>query len=910
MNPRNDPELNELLETPEMREAAHVLAELGESEPPNGDFNRMLRRRWQAEITPARSLRLPRWFIPVAIAAALLVGFLGPWGIGLRGGGGAVAWAQVVQAMNKVQHFHMTAFIDDPRAADESKRQLRIDLFYQQPDKWRGHGLGNVQFISGADVKTWNIEQNRFLADNERRVDLAPSNLAGNFKQNGLLSGILSSLFKGQVPAGEPVKSDEVAESAGIAVFDFAHAATRCWARIWVLRDSQLPLRMHVHFPESDQFALVTFDYSDPQPAGFFDPDAFEQGARAMRSRTPNVIYNVGSAPVSGLKPRGASQINQVQGGYRAPTLSRITANDLGDVMIITDNPQNRSPNGSRPAVDEYRRVKDNWGNLYLMIPRSGGVVEDADRRHYFVPIPPFKKQEGQRILTLEYWVQDSVYVSQELAKPFHVESIEVPPARAAGEEWDPAFEVRKQSKIHQHYEMQGTLAEQLVELDRMLTLDPNSMQANSWKVRLYRKYGREEAAWEVFESKLRDQLIGPSILENGEPTLLSQYLLRLIATGRLEEHRQITAKIREVIDSAVNSTDPRIKMQAQSLLRQDHNWLLIAMDVPAWMQSFKDGPRVVRTANTEDGLIVMELEIPEPPKMWMSNGSSGDIPRGWFWEFGSQGKWPLYRVADPKNRRLLVAYEKQQGGIKLQGVANLALDNYGSAMRRNDVNLQWNLTIAPPTERVGKAMEYLTQQARGRRVETFTTPAPKNASQPAIEWIQEASTLQSEGKLQEAVAMFERVLKAADDQWPDDARSPQNDPMTMVTYRRLARTSLVECLARLGRYDEAHEAAEPLREGLPAPIDPADFKQWQLVSDWVTARLHIARALVAASQWDQARLELATIASLRVPLSQVPDDYINIRRGAGTSTWNARFQYRELWRSYDAVWWDVKEKG
>lgn len=61
-------------------------------------------------------------------------------------------------------------------------------------------------------------------------------------------------------------------------VFEASHKSTPERLSIWALRASRLPVRLRFTDPRNDECADFLFDYSQDQPVGFFDPNAFTDG--------------------------------------------------------------------------------------------------------------------------------------------------------------------------------------------------------------------------------------------------------------------------------------------------------------------------------------------------------------------------------------------------------------------------------------------------------------------------------------------------------------------------------------------------------------------------------------------------------------------------------------------------------
>ncbi len=265
----------------------------------------------------------------IGVAALVLLGiFLGGVMFSNRANplGGSIAWADVVRAVKKVDHVHISAFVQEPHNAAAPK-MYRLDLYYQQPGQWRGQGLDYVQFASagGKGARIYSVKDAKWISPEQSPIHLIPEDLVRDMGDKGLLDVVLEKVFDGKPPAGEPVKNDELA-TAGIEVFDYAYDPSAMWARIWVVKDSPMPIRMKVYHPEFNDYMLVEFDYSEPEGPGFFDAVAFEKVLATNPATTDaDAIYGIGSAPMAspirlllGSKPQNASQINAASGGYHA----------------------------------------------------------------------------------------------------------------------------------------------------------------------------------------------------------------------------------------------------------------------------------------------------------------------------------------------------------------------------------------------------------------------------------------------------------------------------------------------------------------------------------------------------------------------------------------------------------------
>lgn len=257
----------------------------------SGDFNDRLRRRVRTEVvTPAIAPRRRRFWLlaplPLAAAASILLVF-GLFDAFWPGGDRsqvALAWSDVVRAVNQVHFFHVTVYQDHP---DKSER---LDFFYRHPNTWRFQGLGRVTFItpSGAgsyDVAkhawTFRCEKLDMRLDKNRppRESSDMETFAKIMDKGNMLDAVLAAIpiFDGKPPAAEPVKSEQAIAGQGMEVFDYARDANEQWVRIWVLKQSRLPIQMVVYQPDHNESMLVVFDYTTAQPENFFDLEKFDK---------------------------------------------------------------------------------------------------------------------------------------------------------------------------------------------------------------------------------------------------------------------------------------------------------------------------------------------------------------------------------------------------------------------------------------------------------------------------------------------------------------------------------------------------------------------------------------------------------------------------------------------------------
>ncbi len=612
-------------------------------------FNDALRARLvataPAQVEPAQRQRPLFPARLLALAASLLLGiFLGTQFLSTRSiSATSVAWGDVVQAMNAVDHFHILCYTEDPRAVSADRRFYRIDLYHQAPDLWRAQGFNTIAFNTPAGTTT--ISPDKHAAPDDH-LNLIPSQFVQSTKDRGLLDGILAMIFQGNPPAGQPVKADTVSAGQGIEVFDYAKAPTAQWARIWVLKDSRLPLRIHLYSPESDSFMSVEFDYSDPQPAEFFDPDFFRKQLAEKHITTARQAFGIGMHPLVGAapKPRNSAEINEALGGFHAPTLRRALARPDGDIALITSIPNNRRPNGGEVFDQRFDDLSDSWGNRYIPIGRTSGTSPDGDERWYFTPAAPFKTAATPRRLTFSYTLKD--YESGQIGPTEHVlatTTIDLDPATPAqNEDWDDRYlNLSKPAMIRNFIRSTATLADQLAAIDAALAKNPNDTGAILWKVDLLRAHQREDAAWSLFAPYLKTHFptTFEQLLDNNLYSHIGQYMVYLAHHDRFAEFDALAAALEPLHQAALSTKDPQMKNSAEFVFGSRYHSLLAGvLEFHNWRQLLRDHPPTVTSIlATTDGAFIVQLRVPLQPDAWQeyghSSGGNWDIAYGWFWD-------------------------------------------------------------------------------------------------------------------------------------------------------------------------------------------------------------------------------------------------------------------------------------
>lgn len=859
----------------ELKEALDAVRRL-EGVAPSSDFNEKLRRKLEGEHLPAARDR--RWIhrlaVPASIAATLLVGiFLGTI---LRGGrldptGGKIAWADVIRAMNQVPYFRAVV-LEETR--DEA---FWLEYHFRRPDLWRAHGMDRVQFYARGKVRTFDAKEKRFIEDlGNERGPLPPVEVLDEVTRGDLLDGILRALFRDEVPAGEPVPSSVEAQGGDIEVFDHAKDPRAGWLRIWVLKASRLPLRLELSEPERDVRTLVVFDYSDPQAEEFFDPEKFGAEAKDKHFRSPRQYYRIGQRPV-GQKPRGPEQIHEMQ-GYRFPRPLEVETNEDGDILIVSEDPRNRSPSGS-PVGGEYcEELHDNWGNLYLRYYEHRVASEGKLRQHYMV-LPPKREGQGTQILTLRYTVWDyegGIGYDRVVGE----EKIEVPRAAPKGtpgplSDESARTQFWKQQAVLQYFVRSDLTHGRMDFIDRELAKEPDSAYLLLAKCRLLELLGDEEEAASIHD-RLADEGLARPFGKSETDIALADRLRAMLRAGNLEEFWRTVEKVEAAGDALIRNDEKRGRAAIDSSPLEP---FLKARQGFEEMKKLPV-PQVERIASSEDGHLSMVISLPETGKKsrfggssWMSAGSPAPKP---------ETAWTIDGCRS-EGRRLF---------LKLRGRGDrleLVFDPLVTVNERMlwELRLPWTLAVdvPAPSLKTREDLDALFPQL-------MNPPTP-----PIYQDIFKAHELFRSGRHEAALDAYRKILERPEDDWP---RPPDPNASARSQILLAIRLNAAQCLVKLDRLDEARGKIGEI-EGWVRSVEIP-----HALDEVFHARLAIPERLLERGLPQEARKELEGIAR-SMPDFRTLDNLHRLRKVSHGVAWvQARKEAAAPWRHFDAVEWKL----
>lgn len=824
----------------------------------------------------------------------------------------ALAWDDVVEAMGHIRHFHVVAFNEDPRRADESRRLFKIELHYRAPDQWRGEGLGHVQFVHGDEVRLYSAEKRAFVDPAEARVRLIPPDFTSRLRDSDLLSAILASLFDGHPPEGRPVQSDVAAEAEGVEVFDYARDPTRQWARIWVLRQSRLPMRIKLFYPRSRDFMLVTFDYSDPQPASYFDPEHFARVVTERRLKKEYEILHAGAQPVGGM-PTDPGHVHEMQGDYKAAQVVSTAGNADGLIMIESAVPGNVAARGTYIIHEGYETPTDNWGNVYRS---TGGYTPcGGNRRRYYAPMPEFKHGEGQRVVTLRYAIYVQVpavgksYSHDLIYRVLKVEHVPVgldtaghAPEQEQVKYWsDEAITGARMGYLKDS----APAVVQWRHVEKQLAERPDDMGLLKWAYDLLNRHGRETKARELLEKK-----IAPAFLEDP----VTHYMVGWPVSAYLREQARcngaatllpIAERLRKVWEEAQQNEDERHPTNARVLFYGVNSYFGWLLALPEKLPEFEAGakPEPTDVVRGRDGRVVVRVRLPETP-----------ADRGKTHPFNI---WPPPKLPTDRWRSVAsrsdgdahsYAWLLEPAGEATPAALTLEFLPYvvgRSGSGTYELQTPWTMTVPVPAGPTVDSAEAWWTEHLGE----LKTPEEQNKGQ----LVRDAWAAFEVGRYEEAAALFRQCLESPKD--------PQTNSDLDEYFRRTYRGKLLECRIRLGEMRVALDEVTAEEAALP-PLDPtmedagALRKLLERRHGLRHIRLSAVRYLMERGRLDEASEVMERIAEGRPDPMRFHNHHMTVHKYhpetgevIGGSSFTPRSLVENLWREFDTVAWDLSEQ-
>ncbi len=829
-----------------------------------------------------------------------------------------VAWAEVMQAMNRVSEVHMTLVIQrrDLSTPTEPGKVMYGDIYYQAPGKWRGT-IGNiVQIHNGREMTTFNTKaRKKITPGDEGYLKAVPKALVDGVVENDLLTGVMKVVFDGAMPKAQPVNITGAGSDTGIEVFDYSHDAKEKWARVWVLKQSRLPIQIKVYEVRNNEFMLFSFDYADKQRAEFFDARAFE---RAMPTAwNVDELNRLGVAKIDG-KPVAPEQVRATQADLKPAIAASGFGTPEGEIGINTNDPGNKKRMGGALWMEGFVNVKDNWGNRYV---QTGNQPAGGGMKWFFAPVSGFKKGEGERVVTLSHRVRGTVRTADPSRAQVEFDILlwtgEVPvgfgtaESDARGGFWSG---VEKERAIDGEIWHRGTLLEQWRRVQTRRKQEPgNEAQFLGWAYKVLKEAKRDGEADALMKERMLPLFETDVSAHVGFGHDVSEYLARRFeeegigavqgTIDRLNEQRE-KFKALPWQTRAMSESQPS---SIVSMLERGDGMLRWLMELPEGAKGIDKAarPRVVQVLMDDAGRRIVQIQLgrlttmPEAGPVGMAN--DWVEPNG----LDARGLWRRMGIDDAT------------------GTLTIELEPVGEAMKSYTVFLR---ARAAQTKRmtwvVRRKLECEIDLSSPIRIESVdawwaanvpVVVARKMAS-PIAGFKREAQEALDGGEYAKAARLAKEALAVPASQWEkSQAKAFERDLMlsNLEDDRFGAQTIGWKARLGMGEMDGVFAEIDALEKGLPglgAMDGKGDLgllnKSWGVRGRCMEVKVFAVRMLVKAGKLDDARGVMRRMGKARGEVREGNWDWA----ASGSEMEWARMKWHEMWRGYEAMEWEMEE--
>ncbi len=232
--------------------------------------------------------RTLRWLVPTAAAAAVLL-VVGLWPKQRADG---LAWADVVKEFDSRPFYHVVLYAKQ----DVASEPTQMELWVSGGNRARARIGSQVQFIEdGEIVAGYDYREKKRLRDSE--YDRRMGGIIGVVHEHKAISldNIVRAAGGGRLVETTPRINSDAMVSRDLLVFDLDSTTGFEWMRIWVLRESTLPIRIRMWDPRDGGSVDVLVTYEQRQPEEFFNHRKYEEllldTSRAAGSSMATLAY-------------------------------------------------------------------------------------------------------------------------------------------------------------------------------------------------------------------------------------------------------------------------------------------------------------------------------------------------------------------------------------------------------------------------------------------------------------------------------------------------------------------------------------------------------------------------------------------------------------------------------------------
>lgn len=317
--------------------------------------------------------------------------------------GATVAWADVVKQFNSIAFFNASVYMKE-NATDEP---VQIEVWRNSQKKTRIRVDDQVLFADGGQVVAgYAIEGAIRKIDTEEYNDMGMAMAQKLFSfQDFSLDTVIEAFGVGKDRLKEttPLINPAATISEDMLVFDVQSNISPEWMRIWVLRESRLPIRIRSWDPRHGDCVDVVMTYSAEQSAKFFDPNAYEQILLDVQQGTgaggsANLAYALLQDPggkeytpkdlFEKAKTDTPANDSADISGYHLPKVKQAGVTAYGAVWIVASQSQNRRPDGY--TFYGFSGICDEIGRTYRKSFDIHQTAEDTSVQVFVPETYPF----------------------------------------------------------------------------------------------------------------------------------------------------------------------------------------------------------------------------------------------------------------------------------------------------------------------------------------------------------------------------------------------------------------------------------------------------------------------------------------------------------------------------------------
>lgn len=305
-----------------------------------------------------------------------------------------VSWAQVEERFRALHFFGVTVYF----ARNPAQPPEKIELWATQDHRTRVHYRGLVVFgQADQPARVLRAETGEEIPADELKLksmekdfpalDLALHMHEGLSRMPQFSLDEVLATFSGKRQDLRPVPNVDASIATDLQVFDLATTQSPAWVRFWVLKKSELPVRIRSLDPSGGEQVEAVFDYFTKMPDEAFDAAKVQVSIRARQggaNRQYALLKDPGGRPLTpGDVFAGA--------GFHLPEVAAAGRTADGVLWVQSHKAQNRCADGR--TFDGWGKLTDDLGQSYLRVWVASRIEGDLQEEYYI----PLNYQAGYR---------------------------------------------------------------------------------------------------------------------------------------------------------------------------------------------------------------------------------------------------------------------------------------------------------------------------------------------------------------------------------------------------------------------------------------------------------------------------------------------------------------------------------